>query len=672
MRWLAVMISALFLACGRPGVEPTSDAWSPPTAAATAAELRPRADCNHRSEERQALFGDLHIHTGVSMDANSMGTKTTPREAYRFAQGRPIPVPDGSGQGGVRWAQIDRPLDFAAVTDHAEWMAEVSLCTTLGSPTYDSDGCRIYRGEDESWLARLLGLKGFKARIGGLLDLMGRRKDVCGVDDRICRSQLAKVWRANWEAAEEAYDRSSDCSFTTFHAWEYSHSPYSTKVHRNVILRNEITPELPISSLETPREIDLRHQLVDLCNDTETGCEAIAIPHNPNLSNGQMFAIEYADLPPDEQRKEAALRARLEPIVEMMQIKGESECRNGMYQVLGAPDELCDFEKVRDLGGQEFEDCEEGAGWGAQAGRGCTSRNDFVRYALLSGIAERNKIGVNPYEFGFIGSTDNHMSTPGAVSEEGTPYKFAATNRRLLTIDGGKRKPAFWNPGGLAGVWAEENSRDAIFDALIRRETFATSGPRIRPRFFGGWSMPENICQSGDLAQVGYAQGVPMGAQLPSPRLGETVPTFVVSAVADPGLPDQPGGLLQRLQIIKGWVDDDGAFHQQVHEVAGDPDNGAKVDPLTCEVQGPGSTTLCGVWKDPDFRSDQDAVYYARVVENPSCRWSQRLCLSIPPEERPDGCEEGRLPPTIQERAWTSPVWYLAERNNASTEQPIP
>ena len=210
-----------------------------------------------------------------------------------------------------------------------------------------------------------------------------------------------------------------------------------------------------------------------------------------------------------------------------------------------------------------------------------------------------------------------------------------------------------------------------LLDALVRRETFATSGPRIRPRFYGGWSMPANICQSGNLAQAGYAHGVPMGGQLPPPQAEEAMPTFVVSAMADPGLPEQPGGLLQRLQIIKGWVDEQGAFHQEVHEVAGNPDNGATVDPLTCEVQGPGSTALCGLWKDSNFRSDQDAVYYARVVENPSCRWSQKLCLSIPIEERPDGCEAGQLPTTIQERAWTSPVWYLAERGGSATGQPI-
>jgi hypothetical protein len=660
--WLLLMAWGL-LSCG---LEPTSDPWSPPPGAAKAKAIAPREECRVKVAEKQPLFGDLHIHTGISMDANSLGTVTGPEDAYRYARGEPIEVFSGDPAQGMRLAQIDRPLDFAAVTDHAEWMAEVSLCTTPGSPTYDSTGCRIYRGVDESWLARILGLTGFRARIGGLIDLFGRRSDVCGDNDEICRSELATVWQANQVATERAYDRSEACSFTSLHAWEYSHSPYATKVHRNIILRNEIVPELPISSLETPIEIDLRHQLVDLCNDNGSGCEAIAIPHNPNLSNGQMFRVEYADLPLEEQRREAALRARLEPIVEMMQIKGESECRNGMYGVVGGEDELCNFEKIRDLGLQEFEDCEEGAGQGAQAGRGCSSRTDFVRYALLEGIREKKRIGVNPYAFGFIGSTDNHMATPGSVSEYGIPYKFGVTTERLLTVGDEKRSPAFWSPGGLAGVWAEENTRDAIFDALKRRETFSTSGPRIVPRFFGGWAMDPEICAESNFAGVAYEKGVPMGSELPPRPEGQGAPVFAVSALADPGSPGRPGGLLQRIQIIKGWVGSDGLFHQEVHEVAGSPDNGAGVDMATCTPQGEGHSALCGIWRDPEFDPENDAVYYARVIENPSCRWSSRLCLETPNASELDGCTSDRLPETIQERAWTSPIGYAPEAAGAS------
>ncbi len=662
-RWIAIGILLVTAACD---FSPSADPWSPAPRAAQKRSLAPREACAVRVAERQPLFGDLHIHTAVSMDAYSLGTRGTPDDAYRFARGEPIDVYSGAPADPTRRAQIDRPLDFAAVTDHAEWMAEVSLCTTPGSPTYDGDGCKIYRGEENSWLATLLGLEGFRARIGGLLDIGGRRADVCGDDDAVCRDELASVWKANQEATERWYDRTDECAFTSFHAWEYSHSPKSTKVHRNVILRNEIVPELPISSLETPVEIDMRHQLVDQCNDTDSGCEAIAIPHNPNLSNGQMFKIEYAHLPQDEQREEAALRARLEPIVEMMQIKGESECRNGMYGVVGGPDELCDFEKQRDMGGIAFEDCEEGAGWGAQAGKGCTSRTDFVRYALLEGLREEDRIGVNPYAFGFIGSTDNHMATSGAVVEYDVPYKFGTTTEALLTIGDRKRGHAFWNPGGLAGVWAEENTRDSIFDALKRRETFSTSGPRIVPRFFGGWGLDPDLCDEPDFAKAAYGGGVAMGSRLARPPTSNEAPSFAVSALADPGTASHPGGLLQRVQVVKAWVADDGLFHQEVHDVAGRADNGAGVDLSTCEPTGPGARSLCGVWTDPGFDKNLDAVYYARVVENPSCRWSTHVCLSLPEDERPDACTSNRLPKTIQERAWTSPIWYAPPKAGAT------
>ena len=654
------LVSLYVLAgCGPGSIEFDTDPWQPPTGPATTSELIGREACENRVAERQALFGDLHLHTSVSMDANSLGTRTMPDDAYRFATGETIDVFTGDPALGTRQVKIDRPLDFAAVTDHAEFMGEVALCTTPGSASYDSPGCAVYRGEETHWIATLSGTPGFRARIFGMLGFTGRRDDVCGADDKICRESLGEVWRANWESAERFYDRSSDCNFTTFHAWEYSHSPRSTKVHRNVILRNEITPELPISSLETPVEMDLRRQLVELCNDTDTGCEAIAIPHNPNLSNGQMFKIEYADLPLERQREEAALRARLEPVVEMMQIKGESECRNGMYQVLGAPDELCGFEKIRDMGWPEMPDCEEGADWGAQAGKGCTSRTDYVRYALLEGLREKERLGVNPFAFGYIGSTDTHMSVPGAVNEADVPYKFGATTEALLTVPDRRRATAFQNPGGLAGVWAEENNRDSIFDAMKRRETFATSGPRILPRFYAGRSMPDDICESPDMAQMGYDHGVPMGGVLNASEVGSDGPVFAVSAQADSGTPEYPGGLLQRIQVIKGWVGEDGQFHQAVYDVAGDADNGAGVEMESCTPVGPGATSLCSVWRDPEFDAGKDAVYYARVVENPSCRWSARLCLSLPEEERPNGCEI--LPQTIQERAWTSPIWYGAE-----------
>ena len=660
-RTLLCLSSLLLVSCDVGKLILETDAWTPPPEPAAPTALLPRAPCDQRTPERRALFGDLHLHTALSMDAYALGTRTSPDDAYAFARGHPIPIYGGAGGEVGKTIQIDRPLDFAAVTDHAEWMAEVALCTDPDSASYSSTGCAIFRGEEDSLLAQILGAKGFRARIAGLIEIGGRRDDVCGADQSLCRGELATVWGNVQAAAERWYDRSARCAFTTFNAWEYSRSPQSTKIHRNIILRNEITPELPISALETPSEIDMRRQLLEQCNDSGSGCDAIAIPHNPNLSNGQLFRAEYAGLPLASQQAEAAIRARLEPVVEMMQIKGESECRNGMFGVIGGEDELCDFEKIRDFGQPELSDCGAGQGKGAQAGKGCTSRNDYVRYALVDGLREKKRLGVNPYQFGFIGSTDAHTSAPGAVSEYEKPYKYGATAKQSLTVNGRPRAVAFQNPGGIAGVWAEENTRDAIFDALKRRETFATSGPRITPRFFAGWEIPESLCRSEQLAQDAYALGVPMGGVLPARTTNQQSPRFLVAAHADPGTADTPGHPLQRLQIIKGWVGRGGQFHQQVIDVAGNADNGASVDPMTCETTGTGFASLCGVWTDPSFDASQDAVYYARAVENPSCRWSTRQCLLLPENERPDGCSNPRIPRTIQERAWTAPIWYDAD-----------
>jgi hypothetical protein len=653
---LLLTLVVLSAAC-RP--DPGNEEWTPPPAAAPDSELLPRAECSQQDPLRQPFYGDLHVHTVNSMDARIGGTLVTPDDGYRFASGGKVPLApfdtDGKPWG---YAQIDRPLDFAAITDHAEWLGEVQLCTTPGSPVYDSSSCRIFRGEESSWLARILGIKGFRANIVGVVGLTGRNNEVCGDDLKRCRQAVATVWSEIQAAAERWYDRSSACGFTTFHAWEYSRSPASTKVHRNVILRNEISPELPFSWIDSPTEHDLWRKLREFCNETDSACDAITIPHNPNLSNGQIFSIWYRDLPLEEQQREARHRVQMEPIIEVMQIKGESECRNGMYGVVGGPDELCGFEKGRDMGGIEYEDCEEGTGSGAQAARGCISRLDYARYAIIEGLREDERIGVNPYKAGFIGSTDIHAGLPGDVEEGRRQAVPQFDGRNYLRIEGQKRAPIYNNPGGLAGLWAEQNTRDALFDAMKRREAFATSGPRISPRFFAGRDLPEDLCQRSlrDRAAVGYAAGVPMGGGL-SPGEGSQSPIFATWVHRDIGRADSGEGLLQRIQIVKGWVGDDGSFHQAIHDVAGDPDSGADVDLQTCQPRGPGADQLCAVWRDPDFDPDRAAVYYVRVVENPSCRWSTRRCLALPEAERPDGCTDPRVPKTVQERAWSSPIW---------------
>jgi hypothetical protein len=642
--------SLLAMACN---LDPGKEPWDPESLPAEQATQAPRAPCAHRDPLRQPLYGDLHVHTGFSMDAWVMGTIVTPDDAYRFARGEEIGLPpyDDAGRPAAT-ARIERPLDFAAVTDHAEWLGEVRLCRDPESPVYATRSCQIFRGEADSLLARILGLKGFRKRLVGAISLFGRNEEICGEGSARCREQTRTAWQANQEATERWYDRSEACTFTTLHGYEYSRSPSFTKIHRNVIFRNEIVPELPISWIDTPTEPEFWRKLRAQCVDTDSGCDALAIPHNPNLSNGQLFAIWYRDLPLEEQRAAARLRAGLEPIVEMVQYKGESECRNGLYGVVGGPDELCNFEKIRDLPGAPLEDCEEGTGSGAQRAEGCVSRLDYVRYALIEGLREAERIGVNPYTFGFIGSTDTHLGNPGAVSEREPLGTFAASTREQLTIGEQRRPSAFRSAGGLAGVWAEENSRDAIFDALARREAFATSGTRIAPRLFAGWDLPEDLCARDDLVAQGYAGGVPMGGTISTRPAGGAALRFVTQARRDP-----EGAPLQRIQIIKAWHGSDGAFHQAVHDVAR-VSPGASVDPETCALRGEGADTLCASWIDPDFDPERAAVYYARVVENPSCRWTTWKCLSLPVEERPDGCTDPRVPRTVQERSWTSPIWF--------------
>jgi hypothetical protein len=642
-------------------MEPGHEEWAPPVGAAKARPLTPREPCAHRDGRRQAFFGDLHVHTAYSMDAQAWGLTLTPDDAYLYATGETVVLPPRAS-GKLRRLRIDRPLDFAAVTDHAEWMAEVALCTTPGSPVYAAPSCRIYRGEETWWVTNLLGLEGFASRVAGIAGFSRRPREICGEDAGRCRDQLGALWQATQAAAERFYDRSAACAFTTFHAWEHSYTPGNSKVHRNVILRNEIVPELPLSWIDTPDPESLRQKLRELCTDNGSGCDAIAIPHNPNLANGRMFAVADRRLPLETQRERSRLRARLEPIVEMMQIKGESECRNGLAGVVGGPDELCDFEKKRDMPGQIFEDCGEGTGSGGQSMLGCISRLDQARFVLIEGLREKERIGVNPYKLGFIGSTDTHTAAPGGVAEwsEGVPLgRVGLDARQRLTIGQVGEGSVVWNsPGGLAGVWAEENSRGSLFDAMRRREVFATSGPRIKPRLFAGWELPGDLCQGPDFVRRADAAGVPMGADLPPRPDGAGAPGLAVWALADPGGDGHPGGLLERIQIIKGWVDPAGRFHQRIVDVAGVPEAGADVDLDTCAPRGPGAVQLCAVWRDPDFDPARAAVYYARVLENPSCRWTTWQCLRLAEDERPDGCTDPRVPSTIQERAWTSAVWY--------------
>jgi hypothetical protein len=372
-----------------------------------------------------------------------------------------------------------------------------------------------------------------------------------------------------------------------------------------------------------------------------------------------MFFLDYQQEALAEQQRRAALRARVEPLVEIMQVKGDSECRNGMAGVVGS-DELCDFEKFRPDG---LEDCGDGTGEGALGGIGCISRRDFVRYALVEGLREEERIGVNPFKLGITAATDTHNASPGDTeegSDDGAHGNGQIRPEQRLHSAAEIVAPARANPGGLFGVWAEENSRTSLFAAMKRRETFGTSGTRIRPRLFGGWSYAEELCDSDDVVRAAYEGGVAMGGDLPEPGPEPAAaPTFVATALRDAGTPSLPGTRLERIQIVKGWVGDDGEVHQAIYDAVGSAGDDEGVDPGTCEVDGSGRDSLCAVWRDPEFDPGRRAVYYARVLERPSCRWTARQCLAYADaEQKPSGCTDPAVPRTIRERAWTSPIWY--------------
>lgn len=637
--------------------------WRDSIGAAPAVPVASREPCAHYNPLKSAFFGDLHIHTALSWDGSGRGMRNTPDQAYRFAQGEPLGLPPYDAQGnGLRTLSLDRPLDFAAVTDHAELIGAVNLCITPGSVNFATSACKAFRGEEDFGVV--------PKRLSPMVAIMrsGRSKDFCQENGVLCRDATLKAWQQTQQAAERWYDRSGDCDFTTFHGYEYTWAPSANRVHRNVIFRNEAVPELPISATDEDTPEGLWRSLKALCLDAPGDCDALAIPHNPNHSAGRMFPLGDPNTPLAERRERAQLSAQMEPLVEMMQIKGESECRNGLWGVSGAPDEFCDLEKWVPLNDQK--DCEDGYGWGKSVSRGCVARTDYARYAIAAGLLEERTLGVNPYRLGFIGSTDNHNAAPGSVEEwnfqGSTGMKDAAPEPRL-------KQPVQRNPGGLVGVWAEQNSRDALFDSMRNREVFATSGPRMTVRFFGGWNNFSNQegegeawCERPDAIAGGYAQGVPMGGMLGEAPLENAAPYFAIAAQRDAGTPTRPGGLLERMQVIKMVALENGEFHQQVFDVAGGP-TGASVDTASCQPKGKGADRLCAVWQDPAFDAEQSAAYYVRVIENPSCRWTTWTCLNLAGAERPALCSDDGERKTTQERAWSSPIWYGARQYSKTT-----
>lgn len=657
---LALLASGLLLsACG--GVEP------PAESAYAAREFAPdaaRAPCSRNEPSRQALFGDLHIHTALSNDAWNFDVRSQPDDAYAYAFGSPITLPLGEDHRG-RSVRIDRPLDFAGVTDHAEFFGEQSVCQDPQAAGYDSSFCEVMRsGEGRAPQLVMQIMSPFSKR----------KQSVCGDDGADCAQRAASTWQQIIDAAQSWNDNSENCERTTFIAYEYSSFRLGSNLHRNVIFRNTAVLQRPVSYIDVHREWDLWRILKEQCIDGEVGCDVLAIPHNSNISNGRMFAVDYPGADDEaEQAARARLRQQIEPVVEIMQHKGDSECRNGLQGVLGAEDELCRFERFEDLAfsrfvgeGEDVGQCYDGplADWLPHLGPNCLDRKSYARYALVEGTREQKRLGVNPFKFGLSASTDTHNAIGGGVQEVDFPGHLGnGDSMAQQRVSFSEENPgnAYNNPGGLIGVWAEENSRDSIFDALQRREVFGTSGPRIRPRFFGAWEMDSALCDTPERAARAYEQAVPMGSDLPA-AAGDA-PVFMVAATADAGSEQFPGTPLQRLQVIKGWADQEGNHHQRVFDVAGNAGNGASVDMQTCAPQGEGFGQLCAVWQDPEFDASVASVYYLRAVENPSCRYTAHQCLQLPESQRPEHCEQPLMDPVIQERAWSSPIWYTPDYN---------
>jgi hypothetical protein len=626
------------------------DAAVPPDGGGADADAGPDAGtgeprCLAHDPLRRAYFGDTHIHTALSLDANLQGTRLTPTDAYRFARGEAVGIqPHDAAGNPLRTVQLARPLDFAMVSDHAEFLGTVRVCQTPGAPGYDDPQCRRYRNQPDQAFMILNALL-------GQAQGTARPPSLCGATDQNCEGPARSVWQEVQDAAAAALDATPACSFTSFVGYEWSGSPGLYNLHRNVVFAGAAVPERPTSYFESSTPDGLWAALRSGCLEAGTGCDVLTIPHNSNLSNGLMFET------PDgagAARDAAYLaeRAAMEPLVEIFQHKGDSECQPGTT----AGDELCDFEKF------PFNSLSSAAvGAAGTADGGLPQPTDFVRQALGLGLQFEKSRGVNPYRYGIIASTDTHLGTPGLVDESNYPGHGGAGAASRSAVPPGLPDHVWFNPGGLAVLWAEQNSRGALFAAMRRREAYGTSGPRILLRFFAGTGYPDGLCSASDLVAKGYASGVPMGGELTASIDGEP-PRFVVSAVRDAGVAGQPGGLLQRAQIVKGWLDGD-TVRFAVHDVAGG--TGGSVDLGTCQPDGVGQDTLCSVWSDPAFDPRQPAFYYARVLEAPSCRWTSRQCLAAGVNcQDPatvtsgfEGCCDTRFPRTVQERAWSSPIF---------------
>ena len=625
---VSVCFAAAVLAGCSQEAEPPGPSTSEPVVAPSADATLPAADAVPSNPLRDVYFGDTHVHTVLSFDAFLMGTRNTPDDAYEFAKGAAIEHASGFQM------QMNKPLDFLAVADHAFYLG---MMREIAEGRVAHPLAPTVRGAVDAAGARAA----FAAVLG---HLQARANDPNSPPDDLDDRQVV---RSAWQEIIEAAERHNDPgTFTTFIGYEYTSSgPEMQNLHRNVIFRGSDVPRQPFARLDSVNPEDL-WDWMDA--NRKQGMESIAIPHNANGSDGWMFQqTNWAGGPMDAAYAEQ--RMRNEPLVENTQVKGTSDT----HPLLSPNDEWADFELMELRIASTLPSRPHGS---------------YVREAWLNGLLMEEQGGLNPYRFGVIGSSDTHNGA-GSFEEDNywsktgmmdiEPYQRGSVPLPGSPADAPEYSDnyaRFWGASGLAGVWAESNTRDAIFAAFRRKETFSTSGPHIRVRFFAGYDYAQDMLDDEPISAA-YAKGVPMGGDLPAAR--GRVPEFLIWAARD-----ADSAPLQRLQIIKGWVEG-GEAREVVMDVAcadGSavnpvdqrcPDNGAAVDLATCAIsEDKGAAEMLTRWQDPTFDPQQRAFYYVRVLENPKCRWSTWDAIRAGVAPNPE------LHATIQDRAWTSPIWY--------------
>ena len=640
------------------------------------------------NEERNVYFGDLHVHTKHSFDAYIFGTIATPDDAYSYAKGGVIKHALGYDM------QLKEPLDFYAVTDHGFLMGSVP---GWADPNNTREGTEPFRNINVAENRTIESIPQRGALFQTYVRSIIQNRSNWGVIKYLWTGDQAHVssiydvdiHRSAWrDVIRSAQEHNDPGNFTTFIAYEYTTSstfsgenrgmlspdgtgPFEAgNLHRNVVFKGDQVTVEPFSRLDSLNPEDLWTWMDDL---RSRGVDTLAIPHNSNGSNGQMFELESWDGYPVG-KDYAEFRMRNEPLVEVTQVKGTSDT----HPLLSPNDEWADFEIMDQRVG--------GVGWSRPFG-------SYVRQAYLDGLGLQEENRGNPYKFGLVGASDTHT---GAMSDDESNFTSkigildglpanrgsiplseeqvqiavdndAAPGTRLIGLkkigEDYYSDSVFtqWSASGMAVVWAEENTRDSIFNAFRRKETYATSGTRIKLRFFAGENLDDSSLSDDDLIKQAYLKGVPMGGDL---SVLEQPPSFLAWATRD-----TKGAPLQRIQIIKGWVEAiSGKPHEEVYDVACSdglevnaktnrcPDNGAKVNISDCSISSNvGASELKAFWKDPDFDPNLKAFYYVRVLENPTCRWSTWDAVKNGFEPRPD------LHKTIQERAWSSPIWYTPE-----------